>query len=695
MRYRLIHRSSAVLGLLACVLSAPACNPDGHAATTVTAKRLDSASEAAGSWLTHGGTFAETRYSPLASIHADNVDRLGLAWSYDFPLRGGVEATPLMSDGVLYLSGPWSTVYALDARSGALLWRYDPEVPRLHGLLVCCGMVNRGVALYEGKVFVGTLDGRLVALDQDTGEPVWETPTADPTMGYSITGAPRVVAGNVVIGNGGAEFGVRGYVSAYDAGTGELVWRTYTVPGNPADGFESAAMEYAAGTWTGEWWRYGGGGTVWDSFAYDPDLDLLYVGAGNGSPWNRMIRSPEGGDNLFLASILALRPGNGELVWYYQTTPGETWDYTATQHMILAELEIEGEERHVLMQAPKNGFFYVLDRATGELISAEPFVPVNWARHVDLETGRPVELPEARYEDAPFVMTPGVLGGHNWHPMSYNPETGLVYIPAQVHWTRYGHDENFEFQEGVMNLGVASPGGPLPRTSGHLLAWDPVAQEERWRVPHPDMWNGGTLTTAGNLVFQGRGDGSFAAYDARDGTRLWAFSSGLGIIAPPITYELDGIQYVTVAAGWSGPGRRAGSPPGEAANYEQRGRLMSFALDRDEARPPLSPRRPLPSLADLELAGLGLPEDPASVDRGSTLFQSNCALCHGGNADAQGSMPSLIRMARASHRAFQQIVGQGSLERLGMPNFGDRLTAEEITLIHAWLVSQIHAAVDG
>jgi quinohemoprotein ethanol dehydrogenase len=317
-------------------------------------------------------------------------------------------------------------------------------------------------------------------------------------MGYSITGAPRVVASNVVIGNGGAEFGVRGYVSAYDADTGELVWRTYTVPGNPVDGFESAAMEYAAGTWTGEWWRYGGGGTVGDSFAYDPDLDLLYVGVGNGSPWNRMIRSPEGGDNLFLASILALRPESGELVWYYQTTPGETWDYTATQHMILAELEIEGEERQVLMQAPKNGFFYVLDRATGELISAEPFVPVNWARHVDLETGRPVELPEARYEDAPFVMTPGILGGHNWHPMSYNPETGLVYIPAQIHWTRHGHDDNFEFQQGVMNLGVASPGGPLPQTSGHLLAWDPVAQEERWRVPHPDMWNGGTLTTAGN-----------------------------------------------------------------------------------------------------------------------------------------------------------------------------------------------------
>jgi quinohemoprotein ethanol dehydrogenase len=652
--------------------------------------------DSADSWLVHGHTHAEPRFSPLEGINRDNVDRLGLSWTYDFPLRGGVEATPLMADGVLYLTGPWSTAYALSARTGDLLWRHDPEVPRLQGLNVCCGLVNRGVALHDGKVFLGTLDGRLLALDQDTGEPVWEVQTTDPDLPYSITGAPRVVGDLVVIGNGGAEYArVRGYVSAYHAEDGDLAWRTYTVPGNPADGFESPAMEYAAETWTGEWWRFGGGGTAWDSFAYDPELDLLYVGVGNGGPWNRMIRSPEGGDNLFLASIMALRPETGELVWYYQTTPGESWDYTATQHMILADLEIEGEERQVLMQAPKNGFFYVLDRATGELISAEPFVPVNWASHVDMETGRPVEMPEARYEEAPFLMTPGILGGHNWHPMSYNPETGLVYIPARVHWFRYAHDEDFELREGELAVGVAMTGEPVPPATGHLLAWDPVAQQERWRVPHAGMRHGGTLSTAGGLVFQGRGDGGFAAYDAHDGTLLWEFSSGLGIIAPPITYDLDGVQYVTIAAGWSGPSGRESPPPGEAGGYEQRGRLMTFAIDHDEPSPPLTPRAARPDPSELDLPALELPDDPDSLEEGQALFQANCAACHGADGDAQGSMPSLQRMSPASHRAFHQVVAEGAREPLGMPGFGERLNDQEVTLIHGWLASRILEAAGG
>lgn len=689
-------RFFTALFVTVAVLAAASCGPDAplvgdsDSTTALTAERV----ETAGSWPVHGGTSGEERFSPLRAINRENVDRLGLAWNYDFPLRGGVEATPLEADGVLYLTGPWSTAYAVDARTGEVLWRHDPGVPRLHGLRVCCGLVNRGVALHEGKVFVGTLDGRLVALDQATGEPVWEAQTTDPDLPYSITGAPRVVGDLVVIGNGGAEYApVRGYVSAYHTESGELAWRTYTVPGNPADGFESPAMEYAAETWTGQWWEFGGGGTAWDSFAHDPELDLLYVGVGNGTPWNRMIRSPDGGDNLFLASIMALRPETGELVWYYQTTPGESWDYTATQHMILADLELEGEERQVLMQAPKNGLFYVLDRATGELISAEPFVPVNWASHVDMETGRPVEMPEARYEEAPYVMTPGILGGHNWHPMSYNPETGLVYIPARIHWFRYAHDEDFELREGELSVGVVmGGGGVLPRDRGHLLAWDPVAQEERWRVPHAGMRNGGTLTTAGSLVFQGRGDGGFAAYDARDGTLLWEFSSGLGIIAPPITYELDGEQYVTIAAGWSGPSGRSGAPPGEAGSYEQRGRLMTFALDHAEPRPPLTPRAPLPDLAELDIPALGLPDDPASLEQGQALFQVNCSMCHGGDGDAQGSMPSLQRMVPASHRAFQQIVGDGARESMGMPGFAERLTEDEITLVHAWLIAQIRAA---
>jgi quinohemoprotein ethanol dehydrogenase len=558
--------------------------------SVVNTERIMDAADEPGNWLTHGGTYNELRFSELDQINRENVDRLGLAWSYDFTMRGGVQATPLVVDGIMYLTGPWSTVYSMDARTGELLWQYDPDVPRLQGLKLCCGMINRGVALYEGKVYVGTLDARLIALDKETGEQIWETVTADADIGYSITGAPRVFNGKVVIGNGGAEFGgVRGFVTAYDAETGDQLWRTYTVPGNPADGFESPAMEYAAETWTGEWWKFGGGGTAWDSIVYDPELNFLYVGVGNGTPWNRMIRSPDGGDNLFLTSIMALDPDTGELEWYYQTTPGETWDFTATQPMILTSLEIDGKERQVIMQAPKNGFFYVLDREAGELLSAEPFVPVNWASHVDIETGRPVELPEARYEDAPFIMTPSHLGGHNWHPMSFNPITGLVYIPAQVTWRRYAHDTEFVFEEGEVTLGVASSREPIPPSRGYLLAWDPVEQEERWRVPREDLLNGGVLSTAGDLVFQGRGNGMFTAFDAHKGTRLWEYSSGLGIVAPPVTFDVDGTQYVTVAAGWGGMGPmgRSVAPPGEASNYQQHGRLMTFALGHDEPRLPL------------------------------------------------------------------------------------------------------------
>jgi quinohemoprotein ethanol dehydrogenase len=347
------------------------------ATATVDAVRLTQADREPGNWLTHGRTYAEQRYSPLRQIHADNVSQLGLAWFHDTHTSRGLEATPLAVDGILYATGPWSVVYAIDGRTGTRLWEYDPQVPRHRGQYACCDVVNRGAALRQGKVYVGTIDGRLVALEAATGRVVWDTLTVDPGQPYTITGAPRVVKGKVIIGNGGAEFGVRGYVSAYDAETGALLWRFYTVPGDPSQPFEHAAMVRAAPTWHGrQWWVIGGGGTVWDSLAFDPELDLLYVGVGNGAPWSRQTRSPGGGDNLYLASILALRPDNGDLIWYYQTTPGETWDYTATQHMILADLEINGRLRKVLMQAPKNGFFYVLDRATGERSASWLMYPV-------------------------------------------------------------------------------------------------------------------------------------------------------------------------------------------------------------------------------------------------------------------------------------------------------------------------------
>ena len=499
--------------------------------------RIAAADREPGNWLAHGRTYSEQRFSPLSGIDRASVKKLGLAWAVDTATTRGIEATPIVVDGVMYLSITWSRVLALDAATGEVLWRYDPQVPGQWARNACCDLVNRGVAVWNGSVFVGTLDGRLVSLDAGTGAVRWEVQTTDPERRYAITGAPRVVKGKVVIGNGGAELGVRGYVTAYDAKTGEQAWRFYTVPGDPSKPFEHPELEMAAATWTGRWWEVGGGGTAWDAMAFDPELDLLYIGTGNGAPWTRYERSPGGGDNLFLCSILALRPDTGELVWHYQTTPGDNWDYTSVQHMVLAELRIDGRERKVLMQAPKNGFFYVLDRATGELISAKPYAAVNWASHVDLETGRPVETNDGNYREQDRLILPGPYGGHNWHPMSFNPQTGLVYIPAMDAGFWYTHDEKFVHRPQEWNLAldldqtIALAEEHPPEAAGHLLAWDPVKQEPAWRVQHRGFWNGGALSTAGGLVFQGTGDGRFAAYDARDGDLLWEVQSTTGIMA--------------------------------------------------------------------------------------------------------------------------------------------------------------------
>jgi alcohol dehydrogenase (cytochrome c)/quinohemoprotein ethanol dehydrogenase len=518
---------------------------------------------APGEWLSNGRDYAETRYSPLDEIDRENVGRLGLAWFREVDSRGGnLEATPLVADGVLYTTLTWSVVVALDARTGEILWRWDPEISFAEGgPYLCCGAVNRGVALWGDKVYAGLLDGRLVALDRATGRPVWSVLTTPPGADYTITGAPRVVEGNVVIGNGGAEAGVRGFVTAYDAETGDQVWRFYTVPGNPADGFENEAMERAAETWTGEWWEVGGGGTAWDGMAYDPEERLLYVGTGNGGPWTQTVRSREGGDNLYVSSILALRPDTGELVWHYQTTPGDEWDYTAVQPLVLADLVIDGRERKTIMQAPKNGFFYVIDRVTGAFISAEPFAEVTWAAGIDPETGRPVEAPEARYtESGGAWLAPGPFGAHNWHGMSWSPDTGLVYIPGQNTNNFYAANPDFVYQTGRSNTGVVGRGGTpegfvrppnpgLRNPGGFLLAWDPVAQQERWRIGGSS--NGGTLATAGGLLFSGAADGNFYARDQTDGTTLWQAP-----LAPspgqPIAFELDGRQHVSIMAGRGG-----------------------------------------------------------------------------------------------------------------------------------------------
>ena len=476
---------------------------------TVTAKiddkRLVNIHEEPGNWLTHGLNYKEDRYSTLTQINKENIDQLGLVWSVNLDSKRGLEATPLVVDGIMYVSAAWSKVFAIDVRKGEKIWTYDPKVPGSYGEKACCDVVNRGLALYRGKVYVGTLDGRLIALDAASGSPVWEKLTVDTSKAYTITGAPRVVGGKVIIGNGGAEYGVRGYITAYDAETGAQQWRFYTVPGDPSKPFESKAMEKAAETWTGNWWKYGGGGTCWDAMAFDPALNLLYVGTGNGSPWNRAYRSPNGGDNLYLSSILAINPDNGELVWYYQTTPGDTWDYTATQHLMLADLQIEGQMRKVIMQAPKNGFFYVLDRTDGELISAQPFTYVNWATEIDMNTGRPVETPFSRYQDVNAVIFPGPFGGHNWQPMALNKKHKLVYLPVRNLSMQYGHAPNWQFDDtkNVWNLGTGfDPTKTIredtiaPKQVSRLLAWDPIKQREVWSVANKHIFSSGVLATA-------------------------------------------------------------------------------------------------------------------------------------------------------------------------------------------------------
>jgi quinohemoprotein ethanol dehydrogenase len=646
-------------------------------------KTLRDAEANAGSWITHGKTYSEARFSPLKQLNAANVKGLGLAWAFDTETTRGLEATPIVVGSTIYTTGSWSIVYAIDARTGKQLWRWDPQVPRSYGQRACCDVVNRGVAIYKGKIYVGVLDGRLAALDYETGKLLWEVVTVDQNLPYTITGAPRVVKGKVIIGNGGAEFGVRGYVSAYDAETGKLAWRFYTVPGDPSKPQESPALEVARKTWKGEWWKFGGGGTVWDSLAYDPELDLLYVGTGNGSPWNQEVRSPGGGDNLYLSSILALRPDTGELVWHYQTTPGDSWDFTATQHMILADLEINGRKRKVLMQAPKNGFFYVLDRATGELISAEPYVNPTWAKEIDKKTGRPVEVPGVRYKDALTIVKPGAFGGHNWQPMSFNPQTGLVYIPAQDAFFAYSQDKSFKHRPGGWNTGtdfsILKAAPPFVPT-GHLLAWDPVAQKERWRVAYKSIWNGGTLTTAGNLVFQGTADGRFVAYSADKGEKLWEVSVGTGIIAAPVTYELDGVQYVSVMAGWGGAFALVGG--NATGNANGSGMLLTFALNA---------KQPLPEAIAMKLTAVTPIESNASpekIDAGAGLFAQWCATCHGVAAAGGGATPDLRYSSSQTFDKYAEIILEGKRSSQGMPSFKQWLNADDVEAIRAFVLKR-------
>jgi PQQ-dependent dehydrogenase (methanol/ethanol family) len=655
--------------------------------------RLRGAAQDDANWLSHGRDYREQRFSPLDEINEYNVSELGLAWTFDLQTMRGVQSTPLVVDGVFYVTGPWSLVHALDGATGELLWSFDPEVPGRHAKKTCCGVSNRGVAFYQGLVFVGTLDGRLIALDAQSGRVVWETATVDPALDYSITGAPRVVAGQVLIGNGGAEFGVRGFVSAYDAETGAMTWRTYTVPGNPDEPFESPAMERAAKTWTGEWWKWGGGGTVWDAMAYDADLDLVYIGTGNGSPHARWARSPGGGDNLFLSSILALRPSTGEIVWHFQTTPADSWDYTATQHIVLADLMIEGRERKVLMQAPKNGFFFVLDRETGEFISGKGFVDMNWATGLDAR-GRPIESPLANYRDELRLISPSSIGGHNWHPMSFHPGTGLVYIPALELSMPMLFDPDWTYEPGRFNLAVDFgdydfQSAALP-PKGFLLAWDPVEQEEAWRVPHRNAWNGGVLSTAGNLLFQGTAEGRLVAYRATNGEPLWESSAGTGVMAGPVSYAIDGIQYVAVAAGWGGSFPMGMGALAAEARVRGGGRVLAYRLGGD-----MKPPEGLPWPGPPPMPTFRLEASEADVIEGARLYHLECGVCHGAAVVSGGSTPDLRYASQYVHERFEAIVRGGEREAMGMPRFSDRFSSEDVRKIQSYILDSASRAAEA
>lgn len=650
-------------------------------------------------WAVHGLTNSEQRFSFLSQIGAKNVENLGLAWYYDLPEQRAQEATPLIIDGVLYTSSAWNHVHALNAVTGEVVWEYDAQVDKTNAGRACCDAINRGLAYSDGKLFMGAIDGRLIALDARNGEVLWTTQTFDRSKQYSITGAPRVANGKVFIGNGGAEYGVRGYISAYDTKTGDMVWRFYTVPGGPGDPTGTEPVESQTATWDGEWWKLGGGGTVWDSMAFDAELNLLYFGVGNGSPWNPMLRSNGKGDNWFLSSIVAVDADTGEYRWHYQTTPGEGWDYTATQHLILAELELQGSQRKVVMQAPKNGFFYVLDRSNGELLSAEPYVPVNWASHVDMATGRPQIADAAKYwlRDTPALITPSWMGGHNWHPMSFSQDTGLVYIPAHISAYPYLAEPDQKPSKLTVNMGVDTTIAAFPdepealqavedATYGMLLAWDPVAQKEVWRVQYPGVWNGGILSTAGGLVFQGTATGFLAAYHAETGEQLWQQPTQTGIVAPPVTYMVDGEQYVTVSAGWGGVFPNMTGPltrdsaDGEPIN---RSRLLTYKLGGTATLPdPVIEARTLPDTSTIT-------PDPAAVAKGFATYDRYCVHCHGAGAVGGGVLPDLRYSAMPlSQEAFKSVVFDGVLSERGMISFASELSPEDIENIRLYVINR-------
>ncbi len=642
-------------------------------------------------WGQYGGSFNEQRFSPLTDINDTNIKNLGLAWYGDYDTNQNQHGSPLYVDGVIYVSTARNNLLAFDARTGKRLWTYAPvQIP--HSNL---GLVNRGIAAYNGKIYMGTLDGRLVAVNAKTGKSVWEVEVAPKSLvgtamydKYSESMAPRVAKGKVFIGASGGEYGVRGFIVAYDADTGKEAWRFWTVPGDPAKGPDHAAsdnvMKMAAATWSGEFWKNsGGGGTIWDAIVYDPVTDLLYFGTGNGAGWNSVMRDGKRGDNLFIASMVAVKPDTGEYVWHYQETPGDSWDYDAISPMMTADLVFNGVKKHVILQPSKNGMMYVVEAATGKLISGDAFTTVNWNTGVDLKTGRPIEVPGARYETENWNVSPGAPGGHTWHQNAFSPVTNLIYIPT---WENYSVMSPQKTGPGttyqMVSMGRATPGEALKpnnntANNGWLEAWDPVARKIVWQTPKQPRGTSGVLATGGNLVFMGNSGGKhLSAYNAKTGEKLWDFDAQTDVYASPITYQLDGVQYVAASVGGTAQGDYF------APSYA---RMLVFKVGGNVKLPPNAPYTPRP---------LNPPPSTAAADviaHGSVVYADNCAVCHGpqlvntgrSNAPSLATTPLLY-----VQEGFDQVVLKGGRVERGMLNFGDKLKPEDSVAVRAYIVSR-------
>jgi quinohemoprotein ethanol dehydrogenase len=645
---------------------------------------------ASSDWTGRNADTDETAFSRLDQVSNATIGRLGLAWSLDLPGESTLQATPLCIDGVLFFTGGYGTVYAVDGVSGKRLWTFAPETWKHAPTKMLFGFAaNRGVAYADGRIFSAALDGRLFALEAKTGRLVWTAETAGPMQ--TVTGAPRIFNGRVIIGNAGADFGQRGYVTAYDQASGKQLWRFYVTPGSPAENRGDPAMEHAAATWHGEYWKTGTGGGVWDSITFDARFKRIYVGTGNGGPYDPSARSPGGGDNLYTASIVALDADTGKYVWHYQINPEDAWDYDCTQQMTLADLTIDGQLRHVLMQAPKNGFFYVLDRSDGKLISAEKIGKATWADHIDLQSGRPVEAKNIRYETGETITWPGPAGAHSWMSQSFDPKTGLVYIPYMQGGVRFLKGKPQPGGVFVGGLGIKEvklDADPLDG-KGALIAWDPVHQKQVWKAQLQTIWNGGVMATAGNLVFQGDAEGYLSTYDATTGARLRRDYLGMGIIAAPMSYAVGGKQYISILAGYGGSAAIWGSFMNVGWKYASPRRLFTFALDAKMPMPPSPPR-------DMTVHAVDDPSikiNPAAAAAGHAMFLA-CAACHGRELVATGGPAPDLRESRVAldPDAFWNVVHDGALLQNGMPMFA-QFTRPQVMGLYAYIRSGARAAI--